>query len=147
MESHKRIFLCIVKFTLNAFFIHIRRNCIVDIQKRHRIFADTGADKFAQRAVNIHFTRYRNAPACQAAVYITWHKSKLRLECRPAFSGDADIFTVPFVFLNPVKQGQLILRQLWQDFRLLVAGTKLFFHICHHFRNPGIILVLMESFE
>ena len=105
--------LCVYgEFAFNLLFVHICRYCIVDIQQCNCILAYNGSDEFTQCSVNINLTGYRDSLCCQTAVYITWNESKLCLECRPAFSCDCHIFSVSSVLLNPVLQGDLILRQL-----------------------------------
>ena len=49
--------------------------------------------------------------------------------------------------LYPVEQGQLILRKLFQNFRLFVALTQLFFHLFYLCRDSFIPGVLVECFE
>ena len=49
--------------------------------------------------------------------------------------------------LYPVEQGQLILRKLFQNFRLFVALTQLFFHLFYLCRDSFIPSVLVERFE
>ena len=102
VECHKCIFLGVVVFVLDVFFVHISRHRIIDIKKCDCVLADYCSDELAECTVNVYFTGYRNASCCQTAVYIAWYESELCLECRPAFSGDCHIFAVAFVFLNPV---------------------------------------------
>ena len=40
--------------------------------------------------------------------------------------------------LHPVQQSQLILRQLGQDLRLLIALAQLFLHLRYHIGNAGV---------
>ena len=49
--------------------------------------------------------------------------------------------------LHPVKEGKLILCQLWQNLRLPVASAKLLFHLFHLRRNPLVSLMLLERLE
>ena len=109
MESHKCIFMCIVKLALDRLFVHILRNRVIDVEQCDSILAHTGTDKLTQCAVNINLAGYRNASSGQTAVDIARNKSKLCLECRPAFSCNCNIFAGTFVRLNPVKQCQFIL--------------------------------------
>lgn len=109
MESHKCIFMCIVKLALDRLFVHILRNGVIDVEQCDSILAHAGTDKLTQCAVNIYLAGYRNASSGQTAVDIARNKSKLCLECRPAFSCNCNIFTGTFVRLNPVKQCQFIL--------------------------------------
>ena len=61
VESHKGIFVCIVKFALDVLFVHIIRYGIVDIKKCYSILADTGSDELTQCTVDIYLTGYRNS--------------------------------------------------------------------------------------
>ena len=54
--------LCISEFAFDLFFVHICRNCIIDIKQRHCILADHGTDKLAQCSVDIYLTGYREFP-------------------------------------------------------------------------------------
>ena len=47
VESHECIFLCIREFSFYAFFIHVCRNCIVDVKQGYCILAYHCADEFA----------------------------------------------------------------------------------------------------
>ena len=109
MESHKCIFMCIVKLALDRLFVHILRNGVIDVEQCDSILAHAGTDKLTQGAVNIYRARYRNTYYGQPAVDIARNKAKLCLECRPAFSCNCNIFTGTFVRLNPVKQSQFLL--------------------------------------
>ena len=51
------------------------------------------------------------------------------------------------MLLNPVKQCQLILCQLRQDRRLVVAFSKFRFHLFHDLRDTGIAFMLVERLE
>ena len=147
VESHKCIFLCIVIFSFDIFFIKISRYGIVDIKQGNRILTDDRSDKFAERSVNIHFTGYRNSLRRQTAVHITWNKSELRLESRPAFSCDRNVFSVSSVCFHPVLQCQFILCKFLQDFRFFIAGAEFFFHLFHNSRDPLITCMLVICFK
>ena len=47
MEAHEGIFQCVVEFALDALFVHILRNGVVDIQQSYGILADAGSDELA----------------------------------------------------------------------------------------------------
>ena len=147
MESHKCIFLCIWEFSFDALFVHICRYCIVDIKKCYCILADSSSDKLAECSVNINLTGYRDSLSCQTAVYITWNKSELCLECRPAFSCQCYIFTISFVISYPVFQSQFILCKFRKDLRFLVSCTKLFFHLFYDLRDSLIPCMIIERLK
>ena len=102
MESHKCVFQCVIIFSLNISLIHIFWNRVVDIQQCHCILADNRSNVLAESAVNINLAGNRNTLGRETAVYITWNKSKLGLECGPAFSCDSHILAVSLVSLYPV---------------------------------------------
>ena len=102
MEAHEGILEGIRIFPGNALLIQILRYSVVDVQQSDRILADNSADKFTERAVNIHLAGNRNAPSGEPAVDITGHKAELCLECRPALSGNGHIFPGALVRFNPV---------------------------------------------
>ena len=87
------------------------------------------------------------AHACKTAVYITRHKSKLSLECRPALSGDGYIFAISSMSFYPVQKSQFILRQLRKYFRFHITGTQFFFHFLNLCRNSWISFMFLESFK
>ena len=147
MEAHESIRKLVIELALDGLFVHVLRNGVVDVKQRYNVIADSFADKLTQAAVDIHFTGYRNASAGQTAVHKTGNKTELGLECRPALSGDRHILAVTFVLLNPVEQGQLVLCKLRQNLGLVVAVAKLSLHILHHFRNTGIVCMLVERFK
>ena len=109
MESHECIFQCVIIFAFNIFIVQVSRYRVVDIKECYSIFTYNGSDEFAECSVNIYFAGYRNTLCCQTAVDIAWYKSELCLECRPAFSGDCNVFAVSSVFFYPVFECQLIL--------------------------------------
>ena len=102
VEAHKCIFLSIVIFALDSAVVHIRRDRIVDIQQCNSILADNRSDELTECTVNIHFAGYRNALRCQTAVHITWHKTELCLECRPAFACQCYILAIATMLFDPV---------------------------------------------
>ncbi len=147
MEAHERIRELVRELAFDGFLVHILRHGVVDVQQRDDIVADCLTDELAERAVNIHFAGNGDAAPRQTAVYIARHEAELRLESRPAFSGNRHIFTIPFVLLNPIQKRELILRELRQNLRLVVAGAELCFHIFDDIRNTGITVVFVESFK
>ena len=147
VESHKSIFVGVGILSFNLFFVHIRRNIVVDIQQSHRILADYSTNKFTQRPVNIYLAGYRNPLCGQTAVHIAGHKTELSLECRPALARDRYIFAVSLMVLDPVLQCNLILRQLCQDRRLLITGAQFFFHFFYNCRNPLVSCMLIKCLK
>ena len=73
-----------------------------DIQQCNSILADNRSDELTESTVNIHFAGYRNALRCQTAVHITWHKTELCLECRPAFACQCYILAIATMLFDPV---------------------------------------------
>ena len=147
MEAHEGILMCIWELAFNGFLVHILRNGVVDIKEGYDIITDTGSDVLRQCTVNIYFAGYRNSATGQTAVYVAWYETELGLECRPALAGDGNILTISSVLFYQIQKGQLILSQLLKNFRLLVAGTKLSFHILNNVRNTLIACMLVECFE
>ena len=129
MEAHKSICQAVRIRALDLLRIQIGRHAVVNIQQGHRVPTDAGADKLGQHAVNIHLAGHGNALGGQAAVYITGHKLELRLECGPALAGNGHILASALVGLHPVQQSQLVLGQLGQNLRLLIALAQLFLHL------------------
>ena len=147
MEAHKGILQSIRKFALDALFVHILRNGVVDIQQGNGILTDAGSDELAECSVDINLTGYRNSSSCKAAVYIAGNKTELGLECRPAFSCDGHILTVALVCLYPVKKGQLVLSQFRQDLGFPVTLTQLCLHILYNLRDSRIIGMFVIGLE
>ena len=147
MESHKCIRMLIVKFALNGLLVHILRYRVVDIQKCYGILANAGSDKLAEYTVDIHLTGYRNSSSGETAVDITWYKTELCLECRPALSCNCNILAIALVCINPIKKSQLILCQLLKDLRLFVACAKFLLHICHNLRDSCIPCMLVKCLK
>ena len=50
-----------VEFALDALFVHILRNAVVDIQQGNGILADAGSDELAECSVDIYLTGYRDS--------------------------------------------------------------------------------------
>ena len=147
MEAHEGFLLGITVPALDILFIKVGRNRVVDIQQGDRILAHACADEFAERAVDIHLAGHRNPASGQTAVDVTGHKAELGLECGPAFARNGNVLAVSPVSVYPVKEGQLILCQLLQDFRLFIACTKLCFHIFYHIRDAGIPCMAVKCLE
>ena len=147
MEAHEGVVVGVAELTVNGILVHVVGHGIVDIQQRDRVLADAGADELAQTPVDIHFTGYRNTHAGETAVDIAGHETELGLESGPAFSGDGHILAIALVGLDPVKQRQLVLGQLGQDFGLLVARAQLLLHLLHLGGNPLVSLMLLEGLE
>ena len=147
MEAHESILVGVGIRSFNLFLVHICRNVVVDIQQRYRILADYGSDKFAQCPVNIYLAGYRDSLCGQTAVHIAGYESELGLERRPALACNRHIFAVALVVLDPVLQCDLILRQLCQDLRLLIACAQLFFHFLYNSRNPFVSRMLIKCFK
>ncbi len=139
--------MSVIELALDGLLIHIIRYGVVDIKERYGLSADTGADKLGQGAVYVDLAGYRDASSRQAAVDIAGNKLELCLESRPALSGDADILSVSLMRLDPVKQGQLVLRKSLKDLRLLVAGAEFLLHICDNLRNPLVAGMIVEGLE
>ena len=102
MESHEGIGMLVIKFSADRLCIHILRYRVIDIKQCYGILTYAGSDKLAECSVDINLTGNRDSASCQTAVYIAGNKSKLCLECRPAFSSDGNIFAVALVVLYPV---------------------------------------------
>ena len=147
MESHKCIFQCVIIFSFDGFFVHILRYRVVDIKQCNDVVAYYLSDKFTQCTIDINFAGNRDTLGCQTAVYIARNKSKLCLECRPAFSCQSYIFTISSVVSNPVFQSQFVLSKFRKDFWFLVSFTKLCFHFFNDFRNSFIAFMFVECFE
>ena len=47
MEAHEGILMCVIKFTLDGFLIHIIRYSVVDIKQRYNIVAYCSTDELA----------------------------------------------------------------------------------------------------
>ena len=137
----------IIKFTFDIFLIQIIRYRIINIQQGNCVFADAGSDIFTEGSIDINLTGNRNSSSSQTAVYITGHKSKLRLKSRPAFSGKRHIFAISFVFFDPIQQSQFILCQFFQNFRFFIPLSQLSFHIRYYFRDSLIPCMFVESFK
>ena len=147
MEAHESIFQCVIEFALDIFFVNIRCNSIVNVEKSNRIVADNSSDKLTQCTIDINFAGNRDTHLCQTAVYIARNETKLCLECRPAFTGDRNELTVSFVILDPVKESDLILSKFLKDLRFLVACAKLCFHILNNIRDTSISGMVIECFK
>ena len=147
VEAHEGLIVIVRVLIVDRLLIHVIGHGVVDIQQSDNVLADTGADKLAQAAINIHFTGYGDSHTSETAVHIAGHKAELRLERGPAFSGDGHIFTVALMLRHPVFERDLILRQLCQNFRLFIARTKLLFHLLHNRRNPFVPRMLVEGFK
>ncbi len=147
MEAHEGILQRVRELALDRLLVHVLRDGVVDVEQGHHVVRDAGADVLGKRSVDIDFAGDRDSAACQAAVDVAGNKSELCLERRPAFACDRDIFAVALVSLDPVKQGQLVLRQLRQDLRDLVARTELRRHIRDDLRDARIVSVLVVSLE
>ena len=147
VESHKCIFVCIIIFSFDFTFIHICRYGIVDIQQGYSIVTYHCSDKFTQCAIDIHLTGYRDASSGQTAVHIARNKTELRLERRPAFSCDGNVFSGSFVCFDPVKESQFILCQFWKNGWFVVSIPQFFFHICNHCRDSFVSVMFVECFE
>ena len=147
MEAHEGILLGVVILSGNLRLIHIRRNGVVDIKQGHRILAYDGSDELTQRTVDIHLAGYRNAALSQTAVHIAGHAAELGLECGPAFSGNNHMLPAALMLLDPVEQSEFILSQSGKDFRLLVSGAKLRFHIRNHGRDSLVSRMIVEGLK
>ena len=147
VESHERIFECIVVFSFDFAFVHVCRYGVVDIQQGYRIVTYHRSNEFAQCTVDIHFTGYRNTSSGQTAVDIARNKAELCLECRPAFSCDGNIFSGTFMGFDPVKKSQLVLCQFRKNGRFVVSITQFLFHICNNCRDSLVSVMFVECFE
>ena len=94
VEAHEGIFQGVREFALDALFVHILRNAVVDIQQGNGILADAGSDELAECSVDIYLTGYGDSSSGETAVYIAGNKAELSLKCRPAFSGDGHILAI-----------------------------------------------------
>ena len=97
VEAHEGIFQGVREFALDALFVHILRNAVVDIQQGNGILADAGSDELAECSVDIYLTGYGDSSSGETAVYIAGNKAELSLKCRPAFSGDGHILAIALV--------------------------------------------------
>ena len=147
VEAHEGIGELVRILALDIRFIQVLGDGVVDVEKRHRVFRDHGADEFGQGAVDIDLAGDGDAAPRKAGVDVAGHEAELRLEGRPALAGDGDKFARTLVRFDPVEKGQLVLRQLGQNFRLFVAGAQLFGHILDHGGDALVVIVFMEGFK
>ena len=125
----------------------IRRNGVVDVEQGDDVLADARADVLGQASVDVDLAAHRDAAARQTGVDVAGHEAELRLEGRPALARDGDVFAAALVRFDPVEEGELILRELFEDLGLLVALAELRLHVGHDFGDAGVAGVLVEGLE
>ena len=72
---------------LDALLVHILRHGVVDVEQRHSILTDAGADVLRQCAVDIDLASHGYATTRQTAVHIAGNEAEHGLEGRPALVG------------------------------------------------------------
>ena len=89
------MYLCVCKGICLQYLLctYLQVLLLLISSKCNCILTYNGSDEFTQCSVNINLAGYRDSLCCQTAVYITWYKTKLCLECRPAFSCNRNIFS------------------------------------------------------
>ena len=151
MEAHEDFLLGIgvagELLALDALLVHILRHGVVDVEQRHSILTDAGADVLRQCAVDIDLASHGDATTRQTAVHIAGNEAEHGLEGRPALVGHSHELARTLVSLDPVGQRQLILSQLRQHTGNLIASAQLSSHILHDVVDARVALVLLEGFE
>ena len=151
MEAHEDflvgIGVALELLALDALFIHVARNGVVDVEQSDSILSDAGADELRQSAIDIYFASHSNAATRQTAVHIARNEAEHGLESWPALVCHSYELTAALVTFDPVEQGQLILSKSWQHGWNLVASTQFLDHILHHVVDAWVTSVLLESFE
>lgn len=105
---------------------------------------DAGSDILREGTVDVHLTADGDTAAGQTAVHIAGNETEHGLEGRPALGGQGDELAAALVALNPVEQCQLILCELRQYLRNLVAMSQLGSHILYHLVDTWIAGMLLE---
>ena len=132
---------------LDALLVHVAGNGVVDVEQRNSILRDTCSDVLRQCTIDVNLTSYGDSTAGQTAVDIAGNETELSLEGRPALVSHSNELTRTLVSLNPVEQCQLILSELRQHLRNLVAVTELLGHVSSNLVDAWVVSVLLESFE
>ena len=139
VEAHERIRQGIGERSGNVRPVQRLRHGVVDVQKRHCVAGQAGADVFRQSAVNIHLAGHGNPPGSQAGVDIAGLKAELLRKCRPALVCKGHIVPGAFVRLGPVQKRQLKLSHPGQQLRIPVAlYAQLLRHIGADRPNPAV---------
>ena len=91
MEAHECIaeLVIVIELALDALFIHILGNGVVDVEQGNDIVRYAGTDELGQAAVDINFAAYGDTAAGQTAVDIAGNETELCLECGPALGNTA----------------------------------------------------------
>ena len=92
VEAHEDLLLGIgvacKLLALDALLVHVLRYGVVDVEQRHGVLRDAGADILRQRAVDIHLAAHGDTAAGETAVHIAGHEAEHGLEGRPALRGE-----------------------------------------------------------
>ena len=148
VEAHKGIRELVIELSFNALVVHILWHGVVDVQQGYRILGNAGADVLGQGAVDIHLAGNRNAAAGETGVHIAGHKVELGLEGGPAFSGNGDILPIALVGLDPIQQGDFVLRELRQHGTVLAhTGTEFGGHFGSYGLDALVAVVLLVALE
>jgi len=147
VEAHEGILLSIIELAFDIFLIDVAGNGVVDVKESYDIIGYALADVFAENAVDINFTGYRDALCAESAVYIAGNEAELSLEGRPALVSKCNECSFALVCLCPVKEGELILCESGEYTCHLVAVAEFLGHILDNAGDTGIILVLVVSCE
>ena len=129
MEAHEGVGERIVVFAPDLRLPHARGDGVVDVQQRHGVGGDAGADVLAQRAVDVHLAAHGDAAGGKARVYITRLKAELLGEGGPALIGKGYVLAGALVRFRPVEQGQLKLRHALKHIGEVTAVAHLSSHV------------------
>ena len=135
MEAHEGVLDVVVELPGDVLVIDVLRHGVIDIQQRHRVAGDAGADVLAKRAVDIHLAGHGNPPGSQAGVDIAGLKAELLREGGPALVGKGHILPGALVLLRPVQQRQLKLCHALQKIGIDLA-VHFVLHIGNNLGNP-----------
>ena len=137
MEAHVEVAL-LGAGELDALRENVVRNRVVDVKERRRLFRRALDHVLGDRAVEVDFARDGNAAAREAGVDVARHEVEARLERRPALVGEDGELGRAALFLVPVHESKLELRQLRKEVRIRALGAQLLLHV----RRDGVDLGL-----
>ena len=145
MEAHEGVMQGVVVLALDVLVIDVFRNAVVDVEQRHRVAGQAGADVFAQRAVDIHFAGYRDPAGSQAAVDVAGLETELGREGGPALVGKGHILPGALVGFRPVEQGQFKLSHALAHLGIILAFAHFLGHIGGDFSDALVAGVLFVA--